>query len=492
MRKMVFIIFALTLTGSCQTKKEEVNAPNVILILADDLGYGDIQAFHTDSEIPTPNLNKFSEEGIMFTDFHTPSSVCTPTRYGLLTGRYCWRTSMKKGVLFGYSPPLIQESRITIADYLKERGYKTGIVGKWHLGLGFQKGPNSIEKGFDLTKKLTNSPNNHGFDYSFVHPASLDMSPYVYVRNYEVVETEFESVQKDIFPNKLGEGIKSKSLEFDRVQDDLLEEAKNFIINESKSEKPFFLYFPLTAPHVPLVPGKKFAGTSDKGMYGDFTIQVDWTAGEIFKLLEQLDLVENTLVIFTSDNGSAMRRIDSGTGPDHIDDPALRYYNASSHQSNGLFRGLKGDAYEGGHRVPLIVRWPARFSGDKKINEAICMTDIFETLVEATGGVKPEGSAEDSYSFWPILTGEKETVNRPPIIHHSGGVAMYAIRSGNWKLILGNGSGARTKPVGKPFQKPFQLFNLENDVTESKNLIEEKAGIANKIETEFFTIKGKD
>ena len=247
------------------------------------MGYGDLQSFNPKSEIPTPNLNKLSEEGVIFTDAHTPSSICTPTRYGLLTGRYCWRTSLKRGVLKGYDSPLIKEERVTIASYLQERGYNTGIVGKWHLGLGFQK---DSENNYDLTKPLSSSPNNNGFNYSFVVPASLDFEPYIYVRNHEVVDTDFDSVQTTKFPYFWRKGIKSKSLEFDQVLDDLLIEAKDFIIRESKNKSPFFLYFPLTAPHMPVIPNVNFRGTSGKGLYGDFISQVDWTAGKYLNYLK--------------------------------------------------------------------------------------------------------------------------------------------------------------------------------------------------------------
>jgi arylsulfatase A len=489
-RATVFLLFVVLVLSTVSCNSQVKDNPNIIIILADDMGYGDVQSFNPKSEVPTPNLNKLSEEGIMFMDAHTPSSICTPTRYGLLTGRYCWRTSLKRGVLKGYDSPLIEADRITIADYLKGKGYNTGIVGKWHLGLGFQK--NETGEEFDLTKTLRSSPNNNGFDYSYVLPASLDFEPYVYVQNFEVVDTEFDSVPTTKFPHFWREGIKSKSLEFVQVLDDLLLEAKGFIKRESQSEKPFFLYFPLTAPHKPVSPSEKFVGTSGKGLYGDFVSQIDWTAGEIFKTLEELNIEDNTLVIFTSDNGSAMYRIDSGTEPDHVTDETLAYYNASSHQANSVLRGIKGDTYEGGHRVPFIVRWPAKISAGKKVDKAICLTDIFGTIVDLTGGAKPEGNAEDSYSFFPILSGEKESVNRPAIIHHSGGKAMFAIRKDNWKLILGDGSGARTKPVGTPFQKPYQLYNLENDITESNNLIDKEIEVAEKLETELFEIKGDD
>ncbi len=478
---------------SISCSSHHTNNPNIVIILADDMGYGDVQSFNPESEIPTPNLNELSEQGIMFMDAHTPSSICTPTRYGLLTGRYCWRSSLKNGVLRGYDSPLIGEDRITIASYLKGRGYKTGIVGKWHLGLGFQKHTNGVDDSvirYDLTKALHSSPNNNGFDYSFVLPASLDFEPYIYVRNYDVVDTEFDSVPTTKFPHFWRKGVKSKSLEFDQVLDDLLVEAKGFIKKEANSQNPFFLYFPLTAPHMPVIPTEKFRGISGKGLYGDFISQVDWTAGEIFKLLVELNIDNNTLVIFASDNGSPMRRINSTTDPDHVTDETLKYYNASSHQSNGLFRGIKGDAYEGGHRVPFIVRWPAKFSGGKRVNETICLTDIFETIIDITGGVKPEGIAEDSYSFFSILSGERKQVGRPPVIHHSGGKGMYAIRKDHWKMILGDGSGARTKPVGVPFQEPYQLYDLKNDVAESNNLIDKEVEVAEKLKTDFFEIKG--
>jgi len=491
MKKVILSLFVFLSLAACTMSKTDL--PNIVIILADDMGYGDLQAFNPDSEIPTPNLNRLSEEGIMFMDAHTPSSICTPTRYGLLTGRYCWRSSLKRGVLRGYDAPLIEQERMTVANYLKEQGYKTGIVGKWHLGLGFQKS-DSVKEGtnsFDLTKPLLTSPNNNGFDYSFVLPASLDFEPYVYVRNYEVVDTEFDSVPTTKFPHFWRKGIKSRSLEFDQVLDDLLIEAKGFIKKESQAKTPFFLYFPLTAPHMPVIPTEQFRGTSGKGLYGDFISQVDWTAGEILKLLEELNMEENTLVIFASDNGSPMRRLNA-TGPDHVTDETLKYYNAGSHQSNSLYRGIKGDSYEGGHRVPFIVSWPAKLSGGRKVHKTICLTDIFETIVEVTGGITPEGQAEDSFSFFPTLSDDKEDKNRPPVIHHSGGKGMYAIRSGNWKLILGNGSGARSKPVGSPFQRPYQLYDLDKDPAESNNLIDSEINVAGALESEFSEIQGKD
>jgi arylsulfatase A len=367
-------------------------------------------------------------------------------------------------------------------------------VGKWHLGLEFQKnkpGAIGVHEEFDLTKPLRHTPNKDGFDYSFVLPASLDFEPYLYVRNDKVVDTEFERVSTTEFPHFWREGIKSKSLEFDQVLDDLLVEAKAFIERAADSDDPFFLYFPLTAPHKPVSPAARFVGDSGRGLYGDFVHQIDWTAGEIMKLLEQLNLDKNTLVIFTSDNGSPMYSMNSETYPDHVTDETLDYYNERHHRANSHLRGIKGDLYDGGHRVPFIVRWPAKVPRDKKTSETICLTDIYDTIVELTGGVKPKGNAEDSYSFASQLLGKKKG-KRPPVIHHSGGEGMFAIREGQWKLIFGNGSGARTKPVGNPFQVPYQLYNLDHDLAETNNLIALAPEIAEQLETEFYAIKSND
>ena len=215
-------------------------------------------------------------------------------------------------------------------------------------------------------------------------------------------------------------------------------------------------------------------------------------AGQICKQLEELNIVENTMVIFASDNGSPMRRMNSTTDPDHVTDETLKYYNAINHQSNSILRGIKGDAYEGGHRVLFIVRWPAKIKASRKVDEAICLTDIFKTLVELNGGVLPGGNAEDSYSFLPHLFGQIDELGRPPVIHHSGGKGMFAIRDGIWKMIIGNGSGARTKPVGTPFEEPYQLYYLESDHAESINLIDSEKEVADNLKEAFLDIYGND
>lgn len=488
--KILSILLFLFFVTSCSVQKnEEIKKPNIVIILADDMGYGDVKAFNKNSSIPTPNLDELAKEGVSFTDAHTPSSVCTPTRYGLITGRYCWRTRLKKGVLRGYDKPLIENDRPTIASYLKSNGYNTGVVGKWHLGLGFKQiGKRKFKKQYDLTETLSDSPNDLGFDYSYVLPASLDFQPYVYVRNKNVTDKKFVDISRSSFPEFWRKGIKSKDFDFYGVLDNFLGEAESFIRREAKKEDPFFLYFPMTAPHTPLVPTDPFKGKSGMGVYGDFITQVDWTAGEILKLLKELNIDENTIVIFTSDNGSPMVRYDVPQEYDHTTQDTLQYYNRSNHMSNYIFSGVKGDVLEGGHRVPFVVRWPKKFHPKVIKNTTICLTDVFETITDIIGNKKPDGSAEDSYSFLPLLTGEKESVNRPAVIHHSG-KGMFAIRKGDFKLILGNGSGARTEPIGVPFGEPYQLFNLHNDIEEKDNLIGSKLKTVESLEKDFYEIK---
>ncbi|TLX76403.1 arylsulfatase [Labilibacter sediminis] len=490
---ITILISALPLLSCATEKKAPEKKPNIIILLADDMGYGDISALNENTDLKTPYLDGFAQQSVVFSDAHTPSSVCTPTRYGLLTGRYCWRTRLKKGVLRGYDEPLIEDDRTTIASVLKQQGYTTGIIGKWHLGLGFQKDEaksTKKKKAYDITKTLKTTPNNNGFDYSYVLPASLDFAPYVYVKNKNVVDTNFIEVKHTDFPILRRKGLTSESFEFQGVLDNFLAEAKTFIRKETQKDNPFFLYFPFTAPHTPLLPTEQFKGKSGKGIYGDFIQQVDWTAGQVLNLLDELGIAENTIVIYTSDNGSPMARVDGSSDPDHITYDSIQHYNAENHQSNHIFSGIKGDVLEGGHRVPFMVRWPKELIPSKVEGSAICLTDVITTIADIVDAEIPAGAAEDSYSFYALLKG-KEQAERPAIIHHSG-KGMFALRKGDWKYILGDGSGARTEPVGKPFGEPFQLYNLKSDITEKNNLLNDNQDVVSEMQNAFDVIKGDD
>ena len=469
--------------------------PNVIVILADDMGYGDVRALNPNSKIPTPGLDKLAREGAVFTDAHTPSSVCTPTRYGLLAGRYCWRTWLKSGVLNGYGPPLIAKDRLLMSGFLKQHGYHTGIVGKWHLGLGFQLKADQPKpksgriryrdgSAFDFTKPLTDGPHTKGFDYSFIIPASLDFPPYVYIRNGKL--TKYPSVDQaaDGFPGYLRKGERSPDLKPEDCLDDLLADAVSFVKRGAKKKQPFFLYFPLTAPHKPVLPHPRFVGKTKAGLYGDFVKQVDHIAGELVRNVDALGIKDNTIIVYTSDNGSFMYRLTDKSESDHVKDKTVQKFYPENHTANGPWRGTKADIWEAGHHVPFFVRWPDKVKAGSKTDRPVCLTDIFMTIGDAIGAARPKGAASDSYSFLPLLTGQGKAYRRPPVIHQASG-GMFAIRQDDWKLVLGNGSGGRERPRGKPFDKPYHLFNLEKDPGETKNLIEAETSLARELERAF-------
>ena len=459
----------------------DVAQPNIVLIMADDMGYGDVQALNKNSKIPTPNLNRLSAQGMTFTDAHTPSSVCTPTRYALLTGRYCWRTSLKRGVLNGYGKPLIQPGRETIAGFLRDNGYKTGVIGKWHLGLGFAMADGSKKAEVDFNKPVENGPNQHGFDYSFIIPASLDFPPYVYIENGNVTDPEVVDQPQKSFPGFLRKGPRSKALVMENCLDDLARTASKFIDSESKTEQPFFLYFPLTAPHKPVISHPRFRGKTELGEYGDFVHQVDSTVGNVLGAIDKAGISDNTLVIYTSDNGSFMRRLEDRAKPDHVKDKSVQAYHPNHHTANGVFRGTKADIWEAGHHVPFFARWPCKVAPASRCEKTVCLTDVFATVAEISGGKLKKESAPDSFSLLPLFQGKDWTMPRAPVIHHSAS-GMFAVRDGNWKLVLGNGSGGRQAPRGKPFEKPYHLSNLKFDIVESKNFYSEHTQIAAQLE----------
>ncbi len=459
--------------------------PNVLLILADDMGYGDVQILNEKSKIPTPHLNKLAKGGAIFTDAHSGSAVCTPTRYGLLTGRYCWRSRLKRGVLFPPNDkPLIENDRVTIANFLKGQGYRTGMVGKWHLGIEWaREGKKAI---FDAP--FTNGPIEKGFEEWYGVAASLDMVPYVMLRNHQAVAKTTETQKAMGFPKYIRKGPKDPNFDPGDALDLFVKEAGEFI--NRKDGKPFFLYLPLTGPHKPVWPHERFVGKTKLGPYGDFVHQVDHTVGLVLKALEESGKAENTIVIYTSDNGSFMYR--RGEKEEHhLVKEKDQGYRPQDHSANDHWRGTKADVWEGGHRVPFFVRWPEKIQAGVKVNEAICLTDVLATVADAIGEKLPEGAAEDSVSFLPRLVEGKKPDRRPGVINHSAS-GIFAIRRGPWKLVFGDGSGGRQQPKGKAFQKPYHLYHLGDDPSETNNLIEKNSGIAKELEEEFGKIAGED
>ncbi len=460
--------------------------PNIVLIMADDMGFGDVHALNPDSAIPTPHLDRLASEGMTFMDAHSPSAVCTPTRYALVTGRYSWRSRLKRGVLNGYGAPLIEKDRPTIGSLLTSAGYRTGIVGKWHLGLGFSQDRDDPRR-FDFSQPVDHGPNDLGFARSFIIPASLDFPPYIYLADHQI--TKFPNLRERAskFPNFWRAGERSPDFDMEECLDRLTTEAVEFVRLAAEGEKPFFLYFPLTAPHKPVLPHARFRGHTKLGPYGDFVSQVDATVGEVLSAIDTAGAKKNTVVIYTSDNGSFMIRRDDPSASDHVDDETIQAYRSDRHTSNGVFRGTKADIWEAGHHVPFFVRWPQRVEPGSQCKNTICHVDCFATFAEIAGTKVPEGAAKDSHSFLAQLDGRSAST-RPPVIHHSGG-GMFAIRDGKWKLVAGNGSGGREKPSGRPFQRPYHLYDLEADISEQTNLIDQLPDVVKRLEDELKRIR---
>ncbi len=507
-------LLVFLLSTHCAKESKEANfvlkneKPNIVIILADDMGYGDVQALNKDSKIPTPYLNQFAKEGMSFVDAHTPSSVCTPTRYGLLTGRYPWRSELKKNVLGGGSPHLIKKNRVTLASFLKEKGYQTACIGKWHLGMDFhvkdqkflkkrlkevkEKAPYTFFKDYptdtlDFSKPIKNGPNEKGFDYYFGISASLDMPPYAYIENNLITELPTQTYKKTKFPNFMRSGPISPNFSPVDCLDTIVEKSTEYI-KKTTSKNPFFLYIPLTSPHKPVLVHKRFQNKTKLGPYGDFIHQTDWSIGQIIKAIDNKGIKKNTIVFITSDNGSFMYRLPKEAPNDHVSDSKIQRYKETHHKANHVFRGTKADIWEAGHRVPFFVRWPSKIKANSQSKKIVSLVDIFNTCAALLGEKKiKKGISEDSYSFLSALIKQKEE-KRPPIIMYSH-KGMFSIRDNHWKLVLGNGSGGREKPKGIPFKKPYHLFDLSKDIKEETNVIEKNSKITSILIKKFQKIK---
>ncbi len=461
--------------------------PNIVFILADDMGYGDVRALNPESKVPTPNLDRIAHEGMIFSDAHSGSAVCTPTRYGVLTGRYCWRTRLKRGVLNGYSGHLVDPDRLTVADVCKQAGYHTACIGKWHLGMDLPRKPGGKSTDLDYTKRIENGPNVNGYDYFYGIVASLDFPPYVFIENDRFTEPASESVPRVGFPGFRRAGPKSPSFSHIEALDVLTGKATGYIRERAKNEEPFFLYLALTAPHKPCLPAKRFQGKSGIGPYGDFVMQVDDAVGQVYRTLKELGLAENTLLIYTSDNGSYMYRW-AADKPDHKEDASVQGYHPSVHRANYIWRGTKADIWEGGHRIPYLVRWPGQVKAGSVCKRTICLTDFMATCAEIVGYALPANAGEDSFSTVPLMKGLDWETPRAPVIHHSVN-GMFSLRDEKWKMVFGNGSGGRERPAGKPFTKPYFLFDLENDPSETTNVIEKYPEVAQRLEAKLDEIR---
>lgn len=353
----------------------------------------------------------------------------------------------------------------------KRRGYHTSVVGKWHLGLEWPKGDDGK---ILFAQPVGSPPNAYGFDHSYIIPASLDFPPYVYVRDGRVLDPDVVAQPRQRFPAFLRDGRRSRTLVMTDVLDHLVEHACSVVQQRAQTQQPFFLYLPLPAPHKPVLPHARFRGATRLGDYGDFVAQVDAGVGRVLAALEEVGVDEDTLVIYTSDNGSFMYRLDQPGKMDHVEDATVQGYRPEHHRANGPLRGTKADIWEAGHRVPFFVRWPGRVQAGARIDRTICLTDLFATFAELVGRALLDDAAEDSFSFLDAALGRRPRAEppRPPVVHHSA-AGMFALRKGRWKLVAGNGSGGRQPPKGKPFGEPYQLFDLAVDLGERWDVAEQ-------------------
>lgn len=477
------IVFCCLVCESASQAREadasQSNRPNIVYILADDLGYGDVKAFNPQGNISTPNIDKLAGEGMRFTDAHSGSAVCTPTRYGVLTGRYAWRSRLKSGVLWGYSLPLIEENRLTVASMLKQQGYRTACIGKWHLGLKWglkdeKHPPNDRSdeswENIDFTKPITSGPNQQGFDKFFGISASLDMHPHVYIENDRVTEVPTKLAEASGGKKFWRKGPIADGFRHIEVLDRLTQESVQFIESQD-GKSPFFLYFPLSAPHKPIIPSEKFQNKSGLNEWGDFVMQVDWTVGEVMQALEKRGLADNTLFILTSDNGAT-------PGAD------FPFLTAHGHDPSYVFRGHKADAFEGGHRVPFIARWPSVVEAGSTSSDTICHTDLLATAADITGYSLPDNAGEDSVSLVPLLKQSAQQPIREATVHHSIN-GSFAIRQGNWKLLLCPGSGGWSNPRPAKARNEklpaVQLYDLAADIGEEQNVAADHPDVVNRL-----------
>ena len=446
--------------------------PNIIYILADDMGYGDMGCNNPESKIPTPNLDRLAGQGTRFTDAHAPSSVCTPSRYAALTGRYCWRGELKSSVLWPWDGALIEKERLTVAGLLRTNGYRTACIGKWHLGWDWatldgepahggmapgdydQPRRHELEKNIDYSKPMRGGPVDCGFDTYFGVDVP-NFPPYTWFEQDRLTIPPTEEKPEEMFgaPGAMAPGWKLED-----VMPEITRRSVRYI--EESDDKPFFLFFPLTAPHTPIVPTEAFQGMSGAGQYGDYVCQVDWTVGQIMDALDRRGIADNTLLIFTSDNG-----------PEAFAYDAIREFG---HYGMAHLRGLKRDTWEGGHREPFIAHWPGVTPSGSTCDKLCTLGDLMATCAEIVEVEIPEGAGEDSISILPLLRGEDRPV-RTSAIHHSCH-GRFAIRQGDWVLIDGSSGDDNKEPDWfkeergyVPHDLPGELFNLKDDPAERVN-----------------------
>ncbi|MBP86857.1 MAG: arylsulfatase [Planctomycetaceae bacterium] len=464
-RQVVLATCLLSIAPNLAAK--ELRKPNFVVIMVDDMGYGDPGCYNSNSKIPTPHIDSLARDGMRFTDAHAPGPLCHLSRYGLMTGRYPFRTNVARW----RKEPVIDDGQVTIASLLKSQGYRTAMVGKWHLG--FQ------ENGYD--KPLPGGPVDVGFDSYFGIRASTDIPPYFYIRGNRAVSPPTNQIEannsEDWSPIQgafwRAGGI-APDLQLKNVLPRFTSEAIKVIEDHAaaKTDQPLLLYLAYPAPHTPWLPSKEFMGSSKASMYGDFAVMVDAMIGRVLKSLEDAKMANDTLVVFSSDNG-----------PVWYEEDVKRF----DHDSSGGLRGMKADAWECGHRMPFIVRWPGKVKPSSASKQMICFTDLLATFATITGSELSDDAGPDSFDFSSVLLGKQPEAEpvRDYLVIRSGGNLM-TIRSGDWKLITGLGSGGFSQPrrvKPGPGDPAGQLYNLAEDVGEATNLYQQNPEIVKRLQT---------
>lgn len=479
-----------------------VNHPNIIYILADDLGYGDVGCNNPASRIPTPHLDRLAAQGMRFTDAHAGSSVCTPSRYNILTGRYAWRSRLKQGIVWEWDAPLIEEGQKTVADLLRGAGYRTACVGKWHLGWDWSMTdgtkPNDhvefgipnprlrdqVSRSIDFTARIGGGPVDRGFD-SYFGVDVPNFPPYTWFENDRLAPVPTVPKPAALYGHP---GLAMPGWRLEDMIPEFTRRAVALIEAQVGADQPLFLHFPLTSPHSPVVPNEAFKGLSGAGNYGDFVCEVDWVVGQIMAALDRTGLADNTLLIFTSDNGPERDTPDDIGAYERI--PQHRHY------SMGDLRGIKRDAWEGGHRVPFIARWPAVVPAGTPCDQLVSLGDFMATCADITAAPLANHEAEDSVSILPLLRGRTDSPVRPFAVHHSCN-GKFALRQGDWVLIEAPTGGENEEPEFyraergyQPHDQPAELYNLRQDLSERTNCHAEQPEIAARLSALLRQIMG--
>lgn len=469
LRRAVPAYLVLLLGVLSQAIAGEQAPPNIVVIMVDDMGYGDPGCFNSHSKIQTPNIDSLAHDGMMFTDAHAPGPLCHMSRYGLMTGRYPFRTD----VTVWRTQPLIDKDQVTIASLLQDNGYHTAMVGKWHVGFR--------ENGYD--KPLPGGPVDRGFDSYFGIRASTDIPPYFYIRDDQVVEpptARIDANNSDGWSRIQGAFWRAGGIApnlrlpdvLPRFTDEAIQVIERHAADDEDADKPLMLYLAYPAPHTPWLPSEEYVGKSGAGMYGDFLMMVDAQIGKVLAALDRAQLTKDTLLVFTSDNGPCWYESDD---------------ERFGHDSSGGLRGMKADAWEGGHRMPFIVRWPRVVQAGSTSDHLVCFTDLLATFGDLINVALPQDAGPDSFSFLPVLRGEptEGADLRTSFVMRAGSVAsMMTVRSGDWKLITGLGSGGFSKPRSMTpgaEDPPGQLFNLAKDRAESRNLYQQHPEIVSRL-----------